>query len=351
VAAGLGTTDYLQAIQAADSLLKDTTDAGRGIRRIYLISDFQEAGWNRTAPPVKLSPGVELIPRDVSDPQPSNLAVAEVKSDPVIYSQKYAGKVQARIDNLDRSSKGPVDTTVELRLNDLVVERKQIKLDAAGSSTVEFTGFNVPEGSNRATIEISSDALTVDNKYFFTIARESQTKVLAIETASRGRSESFFIQQSLLAGENSQFALTTKTAGTVNPADLDGYRIVILNDVAGVNQALAAALEGFAQRGGGVLIGAGKHTDASDFNRALERISPVSLGETVQARGSYAMMSQYKTEHPVFDAFTKSGRLAPVRVYAYHRSTPGDRASVIAALDDGSPLIVEGLAGRGKVVL
>src|SRR5215472_2062149 len=194
VSPGLGTTDYLQAIQAADSLLKDAADAGRGPRRIYLISDFQEAGWNRSAPAVKLSSGVELIPRDVSDPQPSNLAVSEVKSDPVIYSQKYAGKVLARIDNLDRLKKGPVETTAELRLNDLVVERKQISLDAGGSATVEFTGFNVPEGSNRATIEISSDPLTVDNKYFFTIARETQTKVLAIETPSRGRSESFFIQ-------------------------------------------------------------------------------------------------------------------------------------------------------------
>src|SRR5690242_14483719 len=40
---GLGATDYLQAVQAAISLLKD---AG-GAKRIHLISDFQDAGWNR----------------------------------------------------------------------------------------------------------------------------------------------------------------------------------------------------------------------------------------------------------------------------------------------------------------
>jgi hypothetical protein len=347
---GLGPTDYLQAIQGADSLLKDAQDAGPGIRRIYLISDFQQAGWNRSAPPVKLSPGVELIPRDVSDPQPANLAVSEVKSDPVIYSQKYPGKVLARIDDFDRR-KGPLDATVELKLNDLVVERKQIKLDAGSSTTVEFTGFNVPEGSNRGSVEISADPLPLDNRYFFTITRDTQTKVLAIETATRGRSESFFIQQSLLAGENSQFSLTTKTAGSINPADLDGYRIVILNDAGNIGQGLAAALENFVEHGGGLLIGAGKHTDASDFNRALAKVSPATLGETVQTRGGYAMMSQVKTEHPIFNVFAKSGRLAPVRVYAYHRAAPSERATVVAALDDGSPLIIEGLAGRGKVVL
>ncbi len=35
---GLDSTDYLQAIQAADAILKD---ASRGQRRVYLISDFQ----------------------------------------------------------------------------------------------------------------------------------------------------------------------------------------------------------------------------------------------------------------------------------------------------------------------
>src|ERR1041384_3311884 len=60
---GFDSTDYLQGIQAADAILKD---AGRGLHRIYLISDFQDSGWNRAAPPVKLSADVTLFPIDVS---------------------------------------------------------------------------------------------------------------------------------------------------------------------------------------------------------------------------------------------------------------------------------------------
>jgi hypothetical protein len=342
---GLDSTDYLQAIQAADAILKD---AGRGQHRIYLISDFQDAGWNRTVPQVKLSSEVKLFPIDVSDPKPANLAVSQVSAEPVVYAQKYAGKVVARISNF--GAEDVDNAAVEFKLNDLPVERRPLKLTAGATQNVEFTGFNVPEGSNRAMVEITGDSFPLDNRFFFTIRRDNQTRVLAIDTAVRGRSESFFLQQSLAAGENNQHALTMKTVGTANPSELDSYRVVILNDASGMNEGLASSLKAFVERGGGLIIAAGKHTDASDFNRSLGAVAPARLGEVVQSRG-YALMSQVKTDHPIFSAFARSGRLTSTRVYGYHRATAKEGALTLAALDDGSPIVVEGSAGRGKILL
>ena len=340
----LDSTDYLQAIQAASAILKD---ASPGQHRIYLISDFQDSGWNRSAPQVKLAPDVKLLPIDVSDAKTANIAVSGVTADPVVYTQKYSSKAVARVSNF-----GPddVETVIELKLNDLPAERKPLNLSAGGTQNVEFTGFNVPEGSNRASVEIAGDSFPLDNKFFFAIRRENQTRVLAIETAARGRSESFFLQQSLAAGENNQHALTVKTAGSVNPTELDPYRVIIVNDVGDISDGLAAGLKGFVERGGGLILVAGKHTDASDFNRLFGSIAPAQLGEIVQSR-SYALMSQVKTDHPVFSAFARSGRLTSTRVYGYHRATTKEGALNVAALDDGSPIVVEGLAGRGKVLL
>lgn len=341
---GLESTDYLQAIQAADAMLKE---AGRGQHRIFLISDFHDAGWNRAAPPVKLTADVKLFPIDVSESKTPNIAVTQVTADPVVYSQKYAGKIIARVSNFGADD---VDNAaIELKLNDLPVERRSLKLDAQGTQNVEFTGFNVPDGSNRATIEIASDTFPLDNKFFFTIRRDNQTRVLAIETASRGRSESFFLQQSLAAGENNQYALTTKTAGSINPSELDSYRVVIVNDSA-LGGGLSNALKAFVEGGGGLVIAAARHTDAGDFNRELGAIAPVHLGEVVQSR-SYALMSQVKSDHPIFAAFARGGRLTSTRVYGYHRATVKEGSLTLAALDDGSPIAVEGSAGRGKVLL
>lgn len=342
---GLDSTDYLQAIQAGDAILKD---ASRGQHRIYLISDFQDAGWNRAAPQVKLAPDVKLFPIDVSDAKAANLAVSGVIADPVVYAQKYTGKIVARISNFGLED---VETAaVEFKLNDLPVERKPLKLGAGATQNVEFTGFNVPDGSNRATVEITGDSFTLDNKFFFTIRRDNQTRVIAIDTAGRGRSESFFLQQSLAAGENNQYSLTAKTAGSVNPSELDPYRVVIVNDALGITEGLAAGLRNFVERGGGLILAAARHTDASDFNRLFGSIAPAQLGEVVQTRG-YALMSQVKTDHPIFGAFARSGRLTSTRVYGYHRATAREGALTIAALDDGSPILVEGSAGRGKVLL
>ena len=341
---GLDSTDYLQAIQAADAILKD---AGPGQHRICLISDFQDAGWNRAAPPVKLSPDVKLFPIDVSDAKPANLAVSAVSADPVVYAQKYDGKVVTRIGNFGIED---VDSAIEFKLNDLPVERKPLRLAAGASQNVEFTSFNVPEGPNRATIEVGGDSFTLDNKLFFSIKRENQARVLAIETASRGRSESFFLQQSLAAGENNQHALTLKTAGAVSPSELDPYRVVIVNDASGISDGLASALTAFVEGGGALILAAAKHTDAGDFNRLFGAVAPAQLGDVVQTRG-YALMSQVKTDHPIFSAFANSGRLTSTRVYAYHRATPKEGALTVAALDDGSPIVVEGSAGRGKVLL
>ncbi len=342
---GLDSTDYLQAIQAADAILKE---AGRGQHRIYLISDFQDAGWNRSAPQVKLSPDVKLFPIDVSDAKAANLAVSGVSADAVVYAQKYAGKVVARVSNFGAEDLD--NAAIELKLNDLPVERRPLKLAAGETQNVEFSGFNVPEGSNRATVEINGDSFPLDNKYFFTIRRDNQTRVLAIDTAVRGRSESFFLEQSLAAGENNKHALKVKTAGSINPTELDPYRVVIVNDASGMSQGLAAGLKNFVERGGGLIIAAGKHTDAGDFNRLLGATAPAQLGEAVQSRG-YALMSQVKMDHPIFSAFARSGRLTSTRVYGYHRATPKEGALTLAALDDGSPIVIEGSAGRGKVLL
>src|SRR5262249_46669790 len=152
---GLGATDYLQAVQAAVSLLKEAA----GNKRIELISDFHDSGWNRSAPPVSLPPDIKLNTIDVSDKSPSNLAIVDVKAEPVVYQQKYAGKLAARLANFGAD---PIDNaTVDLKLNDLTVERRQLKLVAGEQQIVEFSGFNVPEGANRGSIEVTGDQFTL----------------------------------------------------------------------------------------------------------------------------------------------------------------------------------------------
>jgi hypothetical protein len=346
---GSDATDYVQALRGAEGLFKETAAANK---RIVLISDFQAAGRNEAEASYRLPSDIKLVTIDVGEQNSPNLAITDVGLQPMIYQAKYGDRLTARIANFSDEEKTGV--RVEFQLNDHPEGVREIKVAPRDATTVEFTGFNLNEGVNRGVIVIGGDNFTFDNRYNFTLRRAEQMKALAIETATRGRGESFYLRNALTTGENLPFSLEVKTAGSVNPADLKAYRVIILND-AQVNQALAQALVKFVDGGGGLVIATGPHTEPAAFNQVFQNFAPAKLEEAVRltgGRGSdYVVMSEIKTDHPIFEVFKRSGRLATARVFGYVRATAGEGAGVIARFEDGSPALIEATRGGGKLLL
>jgi hypothetical protein len=70
------------------------------------------------------------------------------------------------------------------------------------------------------------------------------------------------------------------------------------------------------------------------------------------ARGSdYVVMSEIKTDHPIFEVFKNSGRLATAHFFGYLRATAGEGVGVLARFEDGSPALIEATRGGGKLLL
>ena len=346
---GAGATDYVQALRGASELFKEI---GLKDRRIVLISDFQAAGRNPAETSFQLSKDIKLTTMDVGEQDAFNLAVTDVGARALIYQPKYEEKLTARVANF--SSEARTGVRVEFLLNDHAVEKRELKIAANDSATVEFTGFNLNEGINRCEIRVEGDNFPFDNKFYFTLRRTEQMKALLVETASRGRSESFYFRNAMTTGENLPFNVESKTAGSVNPSELKQYRIVILND-ASISPALANGLVKFVESGGGLIISAGSHTEDATFNQVFQNAAPAKLEEKVLFRGGsggdYVTMSEIKTDHPIFEVFRQSGRLASARVFGYHRATPREGAAVLARYEDGNPALIEATQGTGKILL
>jgi hypothetical protein len=342
---GSDATDYAQALRGAEGLFKDAAAADK---RVILISDFQVAGKNEAEASYRLPANIKLAPIDVGEQNSPNLAITDAGLQPMIYQAKYTDKLTARIANFSDEEKTGV--RVEFQLNDHTIEKREIKIAARDSTTVEFTGFNLNEGVNRGVILIEGDNFPFDNRFNFTLRRAEQMKALVIETATRGRSESFYLRNALTTGENLPFNLEIKTAGSVNPAEIGAYRVIILNDAA-VNQALAQALIKFVEGGGGLIVSTGPHTEPAAFNQVFQNFAPAKLEEVARIRGDYAVMSEIKTDHPIFEVFKRSGRLATARVFGYVRATANEGAGVIARFEDGSPALIEATRGGGKLLL
>jgi len=347
--AGWDGTDYEQALRGAESLLSEVQTTGP--KRIVMISDFQTPGWSPASSTFKLSNNTQLTTLDVggSNPPP-NIAITNVEARGVVFGQKYLDNVVVHISNFSDHARDHLE--VNFQINDQTVEKRDISLNSRDSRVVEFTGFNLNDGTNRCTIDIAGGDFHPDNRFYFTLRRETPAKALIVENAARGRSDSLHLQSALTTDDDLPFTFALKSAGSVDPAGIPEYALVVLNDSGPLSPALADALVRFVNGGGQLIVSTGPRTQADSFNSTLQQISPVTLREAVQTKtGESVAITEVKFDHPIFEVFQESGRLASANVIGYFRSEPRQNASVLARFEDGSPALVEARTGKGRVLL
>jgi uncharacterized membrane protein len=347
LSAGWEGTDYEQSLRGAEGLFSELQASGQ--KRIVLISDFQAAGWSQANATFKLNSDIQLQTLDVGgNNPPPNVAVTNVEAHGVIFGQKYADNVVVRVNNFSDTPRDHL--IIDFLINDQTVAKRELSLGARDTKFVEFTGFNLAEGANRGAIEIAANDFAPDNRFFFTLRREVPAKAMIIEGASRGRSESLYLQSALTTNEDLPFMFTLKSVGAVDPASIPDQSLVILNDAGLLSPALGESLIKFVEAGGRLIISTGPRTDADSQNRTLERIAPAMLCESVQSKESVAI-TDVKFDHPIFEVFREGSRLASARIAGYFRSEPRVNATVLARYDEGSPMLIEANAGKGSVLL
>jgi len=347
--AGWDGTDYEQALRGAESLLSEVETTGP--KRIVMISDFQAPGWTQASATFKLANNTQLTTLDVggSNPPP-NVAITNVEARGAVFGQKYLDNVVVHISNFSDTPKDHIQ--VDFQINDQTVEKRDISLNSRDSRVIEFNGFNLNEGANRCTIDVVSSDFAPDNRFYFTLRRETPAKALIVEGASRGRSDSLHLQSALSTDDDLPFTFTLKSAGSVDPASISDYALVVLNDTGPISSELADTLVRFVNNGGQMIVSTGPRTQADTFNATLQQVLPATLREAVQTKaGDSVAITEVKFDHPIFEVFQESGRLAAANVIGYFRSEPKANAGVLARFEDGSPALVEGSTGKGRVLL
>ena len=346
--AGWDGTDYEQALRGAESLLGEIQTTGP--KRIVMISDFQAPGWSQNTATFKLANSTQLTTIDVAGNEPvPNVAVTNVEARGVVFGQKYLDNLAVHVSNFGDAPRDHIQ--IDFQINEQTVEKRDISLNSRDSKVIEFSGFNLNEGANRCTIDIVSGDFAPDNRFYFTLRRETQAKALIVESASRGRSDSLHLQSALTTNDDLPFTFTLKSTGTVDPTSIPEYALVVLNDAGPISGGFADALTKFVDAGGQVIVSTGPRTTVDSFN-AMQRIMPAALREAVQTKaGESVAITNVRFDHPIFEVFQESGRLAAAHVIGYFRSEPTANATVLARFEDGSPALVESRTGKGRVLL
>ncbi len=354
------TTDYLDAIQTADEILKAVSV---GQKQIYLIADLQKSGWDNFLDTDRLSPDVDIEFVNVTDEQSVNRAITDINVPPVVLLEQKDTELVARVHNY--STERVENLPVSLFIDDAKVETTQLDIEPSDSSDATFkVKIDLQtESAHTGWVEIDSDALEIDNRQYFTVQSMKSIKVHCVNgerIRSDIKDETFFLTRALKDTGN-EGAPIDYTESTKFPSEdvIQRYDVLILANVSGFTAAEAERVKSYVNSGGGLIITVGDQVDSNIYQQHLGGIdNPLLPCTFMQASGdaigkeTFQVIASVEYRHPIFMPFSNPnhGDFAKGRFYRYFQSVPTTDSTVIAAYDDGNPAIVEKIYGNGRVL-
>jgi len=342
-------TDFAQALKLGSQLLGSTPNE---VQEIHLISDFQQSGWNQEAAGVAIPERVKIVPHRIESSAKGNASVTRVEIAETAAGGQTAIKVAARVASSEKLS-----APITLQVNGKTVGEKRVELEAGRTALVQFEPWTLPAGISRGTVAVqSTDALPDDNSAFFVVNPLARQKLLLLTEIETGRgsgayAEDLYIRKALAPA--APFDIVTQAVETA-PADLTPFSAVLINDPAVIPAGLVQKLTTFVNNGGGLVIGVGDRSDIKALNEKLAAVLPARLLRKRQGSSSgLSLITNLQKQHNVFRVFQPVHQsyflTTPFR--AYLEATPVQGSSVLMELDQGSPLLVERIVGKGRVLL
>lgn len=343
-----------------------------GERRVVLISDLARHGFPRGAVPDATGLQVEL--RLVGDElPPPNHGIVDVQAAPS--SQGLAIRFEA-------IRSGPAaEVSADLFIDG--ARGPRLMLDFAADTSRLERSFTVPmpgerraAGTGTLSVALGDDSLALDNTLVVPDDDRPRLKVLIVDgepDAVSFADEVFYLGQALSSsrmGNSGQSRLDVQivVSEKLDAAALVGIDVLVLANVARVDDATAAAIVSHVSAGAGLFITAGDQMDTETWNRQFKDVLPAVLrGVKQQALLDDANVAEvlglgrFDLTHPVLRAFAGTSDealpgLGRVRTTASMlvEPAPGAERAVLARFSNDAPALMErgvGPGARGRVML
>jgi hypothetical protein len=151
---GSGITRFDPALRLAGRILDESELPNR---EIVLISDFQRVGWP-TASSVELPERTLLRPVDLSEPEPSNLAVTDLTFRREATTGQTRVTATARVSNMGPAPAAAVE--VSLVVGERAIATRAVDLGPHASASVSFPGLALPDSPGRGEVHASCSPRT-----------------------------------------------------------------------------------------------------------------------------------------------------------------------------------------------
>lgn len=388
-------TDYVEALRSADDQLSGA-DFDR--RTVYLVSDFQQTGWNPRSGGWRLSPGVQLRMIDLGDAQDDNSAVTGVEipstasgESPTGQERAPAGASSAAVAAEGRAPAGQegesqtpamsaapagdgrtLDVAVRIRNFGQAPFRDEVTLRVNGVETgkrcvdippqsgrVEIFRQAFGSATNTGEVILGEDGLPVDNRFYFTVNAPTPVRVLCLEERSRPDRPSeaaYYLSQALSLRRDPPVLVDIRSSDALTAIDPSEYDVVVSANLSVLPRAAKDRLTGYVRSGGSLIIALSPAVSSGIFNSSFGELLPgriASLSSPDGPRDRYRLLTDVNYQHPVFQPFSgpRHGDFGTVRFYRTARFEPDSSASVPARFDDGAAAVAEKPLGNGRTFL
>ncbi|MDE2761390.1 MAG: BatA domain-containing protein [Gemmatimonadota bacterium] len=314
-------------------------------RRVVVISDFQRAGW-RPDPDATLPAEVTVEAIAIGEGSAANLALSDLGLHRESAGARERVTVSARLVNTGAAA---TTTEVTLAVDETGIGTASVTVPAGGAVPVAFAPFTLTHPFTRGEVRVaepSGTGLSEDNTLHFVASPGGDLQVLIVDPLGQGDSN-LHLRGALGIAEGAGFR-TRLLRGAPGGSQLESADVVVLNAAPFPGGEAGDRLRGFVKDGGGLLVALGRRSSVpsvhADFFPAT--IGPVSEG------GGERRIGFVDYDHAVFEAFLgpRSGDFSRAAVYRTRRLDVTD-GRVIARFDDGSPALVEGRPGKGRVLV
>ena len=357
--------DLIDSLQRAYTLLK-TSDAAK--KEIVVITDRTRVPWVGVEPATlrTIDPQVQMTVISVGPAGAlDNTTVREVRLDQQAIVAGVRTKLTANVTNYGTEDRKQVP--VRLLVDGKTLDQRLLDLPKRTTTGVAFDiGFDQP-GYREGMITLGGDALPVDDQFYFAVPVREALRVLLIDGDPRTTlvaSETFYLMNALNPERALRLGPIQPRVVPVEEAErlrLGDFDIIVLANVRNLSQDLRARLMDFANQGGGLWWFLGHHVDPVVYNRSLfdvpTRLLPARLGPPLDRPEAHPVTLQIQAGgHPLFKPFGDKGQdaLAGVRVrrlISTETTSLPPSSRVLLALPDGRPLLLEGTAGKARVLL
>jgi hypothetical protein len=386
-----GSLGVLEALNAAAASL---LEGHNPMKRIVLITDGQDAGWDVQGEGrwkfigdtfKSLPSPPQLVCRKL--PMPAtfrNAAVSDIAISRSIIGTDRPVKIDAKISNSGTLPLQP--SGMEILVDGIMVTRETLvkEIPPGAAETIRFEyRFETP-GRHVVTARIiGDDDLPTDNSNDRVVDVQDRLSVLLVDGAP---AERFFqgaaafarvalmpreetpatppsSQMSPSASAPSPFLMNPKVVKVTEmdkETDLETFHVIVLANVPRLPARVIDRLDDFVKNGGGLLIAPGRHAEADFYNKwrmpTGQPLMPASLIERTTPRESPAHLELKTMTHPAFQLIANPERSdagsALVRTFWKLATDPSDPdVRIGGTVDSGEPFLVERRFGKGYILM